>query len=221
MNRHVLTRRTVADELAGVLSARILQGALRAGTALREQRLAEDYETTRTTVRDALRLLEQAGLVMRETHRGAQVTVMEEADLEDIAEMRLAVEPQVVRRAAQRGADVSSLYDVADELEAAARAGDWGRYGEADIAFHTGLVRTVGSARLLEFFARTLRLLELAMLTADEEATVSQPPTHVSEHRRILDLIRSSNGAGAARLMTRHLEAARRHLSRLSPAGRN
>jgi DNA-binding GntR family transcriptional regulator len=212
MNPFALQRRTVAGELAQRLSARILRGALRPGTALREERLAGAYDTTRTTVRDALHLLEAAGLVTRQTHRGAHVTVVSPADLADIAALRLAVEPQVVRRAAERAADVTSLYAVADELEAAAQAGDWVRYGEADIRFHTALVRTAGSGRLLEFFGTTQRLLKLAMLAADEATMALQPRAHVREHRRILDLIDAGDGEGAARLMTLHLEAARRHV---------
>lgn len=83
-----------------------------------------------------------------------------------------------------------SLYPVADELEAAAHAGDWARYGESDIRFHSGLARTSGSARLVNFFDTTLRLLKLAMLIADEEASIpSQLPAQVNEHRRLLQLI--------------------------------
>jgi DNA-binding GntR family transcriptional regulator len=212
MKQFALHRRTVAGELARRLSARILRGALRPGTALREERLAGAYETTRTTVRDALQLLETAGLVTRETHRGAHVRVVSRADLADIAALRLAVEPQVVRRAAERSADVSSLYRVTDELESAAQAGDWVRYGEADNRFHTALVRTAGSARLLEFFGTTLRLLKLAMLAADEATVRHQPGAHVHEHRRILELIDASDAEAAASLMTLHLEAARRHV---------
>lgn len=213
MTQRALQRRTVAEDLADRLSSRILRGSLRPGTPLREERIASTYETTRTTVRDALRLLEQDGLVSHETHRGARVTVLEQADLNDIIDMRLAIEPQVVRRAVERAVDLSRLYAVADLLESTARAGDWPGYGAADIRFHTELVGMAGSERLLEFFGTTLRLLKLTMLAGDQAADAGPDlPAHVFEHRRLLELIEARRAGEAARLMTRHLESARRHV---------
>lgn len=209
-----LERRTVAEELAERLSRRIYGGDFEAGERLPEIALAAEYDTTRTTVRAALRLLERERVVRLETHRGATVASLEPGDLHDILAMRLVVEPEAVRILATRGAPLPEIYDHVDELERSAEVRDWIAYGESDIAFHCALVERVGSARLTSCFERAVNQLKLWMRIADEAvADAERPPAHVKDHRAILEHVTRGHGELAARRMRAHLRDSARNLS--------
>ena len=68
-----LQRRGSAEQIASVIRGRIAAGDLVSGNALREAELAEAFGVARNTVREALRLLTQAGLASYEMHRGVTV----------------------------------------------------------------------------------------------------------------------------------------------------
>lgn len=214
MPTETLARRTVGEELAAALRARILGGDLRPGEALPEAAIAERYETSRPSVRDALRRLTHEGLVQHETHRGARVAMLDPSELADISEARLVIEPQAVRRARFDAETIAQLLACAGRLEAAADAGDWGAYAALDVDFHERLVGATASRRLADFHARAMRLLRLHFTCVDRDDRRPGPERrHVAEHRRIVEYLEAGDPSRAARLLTRHLEDARDRLA--------
>jgi len=214
MPTETLERRTIGEELAALLRKRILRGELRPGQALPEAAIAERYDTSRPSVRDALRRLAHDGLVQHETHRGARVATLDPADRRDISEARLVIEPQVVRRAAFGDGTLAQLLEIAGRLEAAADAGDWQAYSAADVAFHATLVGATSSRRLAELHARAMRELRLHFTSVDrDDERPGLERRHVAEHRQIVEYLEDGDRPSAARLLTRHLEDARDTLS--------
>jgi DNA-binding GntR family transcriptional regulator len=204
-----LARRSVGEELAARLRNRILRGELRPGDALREQALAEDFDTSRPSVRDALRRLAHEGLVQHETHRGARVACLQRAELKDISVARLVIEPQVARRFEADASVLHALRGLATELEDAAAADDWPAYADADLRFHTTLVGSAGSRRLAAHHLAAMRQLRLHFLSVDlDEEAGALDRRHVREHRRVVDHLASGDREAAAQVLTRHLEDA-------------
>src|SRR3954471_6906326 len=80
----------------------ILAGSLPPGARLRAEPLAEQLQTSRTPVREALVLLAREGLVDIEPRRGAVVRQFDAADLADLYDVRALIEPYAARRAATR-----------------------------------------------------------------------------------------------------------------------
>lgn len=211
-SREQLHRLSVPEEIAGILSRRIVEGTLEAGEPLREQELASRFETSRTTVREALRLLEPEGLVERSNHRGCRVVRPTDEDVRDILAARRAIEPYAARRAAQEPSPHPGLAELADRMEAAAAEDDWLAYGELDARFHTELAATAGSRRLGEFFGRMMRQLRLHFLRADRTAKGAARLTQVAQHAELAALIEVGEGGEAAELALRHLDDAERNL---------
>jgi len=94
--------RTLADRAFGALHDAIVTGALAPGERLPIEELGEALGMSAMPIREALRRLDAAGLVENIPHRGARVTELSIADLADVYEARLALEPLAVRRAAER-----------------------------------------------------------------------------------------------------------------------
>jgi len=117
--------RPAARGIARSLRDRIQAGQLKPGEWLRENRLTEELNTGRSTVREALRLLEMDGLVEIEKFRGARVTAPTLYEMFDLFEVRAALFGLVARFACFRAADadiaeivrrIHGLAEVADGL---------------------------------------------------------------------------------------------------------
>jgi DNA-binding GntR family transcriptional regulator len=93
---------TLPLQVAEHLSARIIEGAHAPGSRLREIVLAETFDVSRATIREALRLLEQRGLVRILPQRGAHVTQLSAKELDDLFEVRASLLATGSRLVAER-----------------------------------------------------------------------------------------------------------------------
>lgn len=122
--------------------------------------------------------------------------------------VELVIEPQVVRTYNDDQA-LAHLGRLANVLESAASKNDWPAYVNADIEFHVSLVGLAGSTCLTEFHAIIMRRLRLQLLSVDLDGFDEGPERlHVKEHRNIVERLQAGDRQGAARVLTRHLEAA-------------
>ena len=90
------------DVVFNTLRQAILRGELKPGERLMEIALSQRLGVSRTPVREAIRMLEQEGLVIMIPRKGAQVAEISEKDLKDVLEVRLGLEELAVRIACQR-----------------------------------------------------------------------------------------------------------------------
>jgi DNA-binding GntR family transcriptional regulator len=108
--------RRSAREVASDLRRRIQAGQLKPGEWLREIRLAEELNAGRSAVREALRFLEQDGLVELERFRGARVTTPTLYEMFDLFEVRAALFGLVTRFACFRASD-ADLAEIIARIE--------------------------------------------------------------------------------------------------------
>lgn len=184
-----IDRASTTRQVLHELREAIIDGRIAQGEALREVSLAKAFGTGRSAVREAIRQLEQEGLVEYELHRGAFVPVMSLADRLDVYVAREAIEMGVARRVveASRPADLSGLRGALADLRAAARGHD--RVTEdqiaADIRFHQELVRLAGSPRLTR--AHETLAAETRMLLRHHP--VYPWSDYVGDHERLFEAI--------------------------------
>ena len=116
------------DVVFNTLRNAILRGDLKPGERLMEMHLANKLGVSRTPIREAIRMLEQEGLAVTIPRKGAQVAKMTEKDLQDVLEIR----------------------DALDELAVsiATRSGDVRKIVEADEAFHNVIYRMADNPKL-------------------------------------------------------------------------
>jgi DNA-binding GntR family transcriptional regulator len=94
--------RTLAERAFGSLHDAIVSGRLRPGERLPIEEIAEALHMSAMPIREAVRRLDVVGLVESIPHRGARVTTLSHADLVEVYDARIALEPLAVRRAAER-----------------------------------------------------------------------------------------------------------------------
>jgi DNA-binding GntR family transcriptional regulator len=140
---------TTAEAIAKAIRGEILAGRYRSGDKLRQVELAKRYQVSTTPVREAFGILQRQGLASVNAHRGATAVVPTIRDLEELYEMRIALECLAVEHAAVvfRPSDAHPLRAMIAQMQ---ECRDPGRYLQLSHDFHMALYRLSGRERLVE-----------------------------------------------------------------------
>jgi DNA-binding GntR family transcriptional regulator len=204
-----LRRTNLRQEAVEVLRAAILGGELAPGSIHSAVSLAELMGVSPTPVREAMLELARSGLVEVLPNRGFLVTVVDDRDLDEVAEMRKLLEIPAMGLVIARASDeqLLQLEQPLRELEAAAGRNDVAAFLLADRDFHIGLLTTTDNQRLVNIIAELrdqTRIVGLQSLAAAGALQAS-----AAEHRPILEAIRARDVKAAKREMAAHLEHTR------------
>ncbi len=125
----------------------ILSGRLRPGDRLMENEIARQMGVSRAPVREALRQLEQEGLVESSPHRGTYVADLPDDEIAPIYQARALLEGYAIRSAVKNMGpdDIERFRKLLEEMHEAARERDLDRLAEKDLAFHGELMRLSGN----------------------------------------------------------------------------
>jgi DNA-binding GntR family transcriptional regulator len=203
-----LSSASAAEQVVATLRRLIIEGEIPAAARLRENQLAEGFDVSRQTVREAIRQLEHDGLVRHDRHRGAVVVELDEHDVADIFTARRVLETAGVERVAEASdAAIAAVERAFDLLAGAAAGGEWADVVNADIGFHRALTALADSPRLIRGFdAITGELafcLSVLRHVGQEERT---PATILSEHARIAAAVSERDPRRARALVAEHLD---------------
>lgn len=189
------------------IKQRIVGLELRPGQRLVERDLATDLEVSRIPLREALRVLAAEGLVLLVPGKGALVAPFSPADVNDLFDVREALESLAARLAAANATPdaLRPLKDLLAEARSATRAADPQRIATANAAFHAEIIELAGnpllSTQMRPLAARTEWLFRL---TASRDAA-----EQCSEHEVLYRLIAAGDAAGAAECAFAHVAAGR------------
>jgi DNA-binding GntR family transcriptional regulator len=202
-----ISRNTAVEGLTSALRGRILDGDLPPGSRLVEREITEAHRASRPTVRSALHNLAAEGLVTLEAHRGASVAAFTPRTLEELFELRTALEVEATRIALQRDPQGlhTSLTEAVEELAALCRRprAPWKRITEAHNRVHETIAASAGNARMHAAHEALAGELRLFMLHLKPVWTREEIARH---HEELPGEIREL-GETAVR---RHLEAGQR-----------
>src|SRR5580765_8217625 len=129
---------SVREHIARALRAAIISGEMEPGVVYSAPSLAVRFGVSATPVREAMLDLVREDLVQIVPNKGFRVTEISEADLDEITELRLLIEPAVVRAVTPTvpAADIGELRRLADAIVVHANEGNLIAYTEADRIFH-------------------------------------------------------------------------------------
>lgn len=203
------------------LQRKLLSGELHAGSLVSEQSLAAEIGMSRTPVREAIRTLEQEGVLEQVPRYGTRVRKLERRDLIELYELREAVEPFAVAKAAVSALpeDILSLRSLCDEIGKLAReltksklpsldASQMLRLLSADLGFHLMLLRAAGNHRMMKIVSDS-RLLTGIFGTQRQAHTRSVLEQTHREHQTILDAVEKGDAKAASRAMAEHIRASK------------
>jgi DNA-binding GntR family transcriptional regulator len=210
-----LDRSTLRERALEVLRSAVLSGRYRPGDHLGEVELASSLGVSRGTVREALRHLQQEGLVTAGNRGMLRVNSLTPTEVRELFQVRAALEGLAVREvvaSSRREAAVSSLRTalerLSDEEEPAVRM-------QADLAFHLLLCRLSGNSMLVEAWQRLEGRMRVAILNG---ASWQAPMMARDRHAPIVDAIERGDVAAAVRVVDEHMTAAAEHFAQATSA---
>jgi DNA-binding GntR family transcriptional regulator len=210
---------TKADDIALVIEEAIVSGELEPGTVLRQEQLSEQFNVSRTPVREALRRLAALGLVSFVPNRGVRVRTISRDELHEAFMVRAELEGLATEVAVPKFA-----LDDLDELDAAEKRfarisqdlrsrepgderrsimGDWVR---ANHAFHDVIYR-VAALPLAEQLAKSARrtFSGPAVWAPGDHSIDGLYAKNAEQHRAIKQAVAAGSSAGARELAREHV----------------
>lgn len=199
--------RSLVESIARALSDAIWTGRIAPGSKILEEQIAREFGTSRSPVREAMRVLASKGLVEIQPNRGARVIEITESRMRDLYAIRSVLEGLAARLASEHVTteDLDHLRASSEAMRAAVVDQEQDAYFDANQAFHTAIARLSGSDRLQEllddwpvqiyrfFFPRSY--LDL-----------SHVGLYIGSHDAVIEAFERHDADSAERLMRRHAD---------------
>lgn len=195
-------------QVVEALRALLITGQMRPGQLYSAPRLAAQFGVSATPVREAMLDLVSEGLVEAVRNKGFRVTELSDRELDEMAELRMLLEPPVMGMVAEAcegevARAVEALRPLAGEIEAAARREDLISYIEADTEFHLRFLGLHGNAQVVSVVRDLRSRSRLYGLTPlMESGRILQ---HVVEHGEMVDVALRRDRESMEELVTRHI----------------
>ncbi len=183
----------------------ILAGEYEPGSKLIEATLADKMGVSRGPVREAFRMLEEAGLLRNEKNRGVFVRDIPIDEAVEIFDLRAAMDELVGRQLAKNitPAQLKEIKGQVDAMEKAAKAEDAHGYHLLNLRFHDRLVEMAGNRKLTAIYRKLIK--ELSLFRRLNLADGWLMPISAGEHRQIVKAIASGDPDMAGRAMFDHV----------------
>ena len=187
----------------------ILQGEHAPGSKLVEATIADKLGVSRGPVREAFRMLEEAGLVRTEKNRGVFVRDIPIDEAVEIFDLRAAMDELVGRKLAAdiTTAQLKEIKALVDAMEKTVKAGDARQYHLLNLKFHDRLVEMAGNSKLTAIYRKLIK--ELSLFRRLNLADGWLLPISAGEHRQIIKAIASGDPEAAGRAMFEHVMASK------------
>lgn len=210
---------SLRERVGRALRAAIISGEMEPGVVYSAPSLSARFGVSATPVREAMIDLARENLVQMVPNKGFRVTEIGEADLDQMTEIRLLIEPPAVRRVTPiiPTGDLPELRELAENIVTGARNGDLVEYTEADRVFHLRLIAYADNPRMTSLISDLrshTRLFGLARLRDSGELIGV-----AREHHAILDAIEARDAEAVEAVMRAHISQVRGRWA--GPAGQN
>ncbi|SDP34094.1 GntR family transcriptional regulator [Desulforhopalus singaporensis] len=191
-----IERSTTVDRIVIALKKAMFDGKILPGEQLKELVLSQTFSVSRSTVREALRIMTSEGLAVHSPNKGVTVRQLTVEEIKDIFLTRSVLEISAARavRKCSPGA-LQALEAAMQQYAAAAATGDALAAADSHVDFHSALVGLIGSKRLMET-ERTL-MLDLKLVIASIDKSRDDLGREVKKHENLTRLLITKDETGA------------------------
>ena len=184
----------------------ILTGDLRPGERLMEIHLAERLGVSRTPIREAIRKLELEGLVVMIPRKGAHVASITEKHLQDVLEVRRALESLGIALACERitKEELIELNHACKEFEKSTNSLQLTEVAKADVAFHDIIIKASKNMRLMSLMNNLSE--QMYRYRFEYLKDITNYNALVQEHQNIYEALTQQNAERAVELMKVHVD---------------
>ena len=194
------------DVVFNTLRQAILTGELKPGERLMEIHLANKLGVSRTPIREAIRKLELEGLVTMIPRRGAEVAQITEKSMNDVLEVRRAMDALCTELACERISEeeIEALKAASENFAEAAKTKDIRKVAQADVEFHDIILKATGNVRLVQLVNNLAE--QMYRYRFEYLKDVSRYSSLTEEHRVIFESIKNRDKEAAIGAAELHID---------------
>ena len=194
------------DVVFNTLREAILKGELKPGERLMELQLAAKLGVSRTPIREAIRMLEQEGLAVTIPRKGAEVAKMTEKDMEDVLQIREALDELAAKIACEQISEeqLEELVATMHEFEESTKTDNVKKIAEADVKFHDIIDQSTGNPKLVNML-NNLRE-QMYRYRVEYLKDENNYPTLMKEHKDIVEGLVRKNKMQVTETMHQHVK---------------
>lgn len=198
-----LKQRTVEDEITSRLRNAIIGGSFAPGSHLNETEVAKQMNVSRIPIREAIKKLEQEGLLVRHTNRRVFVVSFSAHDVKEVFSLRANLECMAFEWALPNmgQADYEALRELIAQQEKAVTGKDYEALARLDMRFHEYIVSKADHSRLLKSWYEQHAQSQMLLNVRFRKMSDYTPETVTRDHTEILESIQR-NDIDAAKLLT-------------------
>lgn len=176
---------TLGESIASQLRLRIISGEIARGEILSENRIAADFGTSRSPVREALKLLSSEGLITLQ-RMGVQVTGLSLNNIEELVDVRYLIESFAWKRIGTNYSEgqISTLNQIIDKMQLAAKYRDIAEFAYQQYCFHEYIIIEAKHTRNLHLWTSISGIVKTVMLlTAKDLLSQEENKIHYVIHK--------------------------------------
>jgi len=209
-----IAKKVLSEQIKVQLIDEIITGAYMPGDRLIESALSKRFDVSQSPVREALKGLEEMGLVTQEPYKGTTVRAISDKDMQEALTVRAALESLAAGLAAEKctRADIAVLKEILDGMVACAKAGDEAGRMNLNNRFHDEVIRISGH-ELIAKLSKTLRFASWSHIKGTK-LRENKSLLLVTRHRKIIEALAAHDAAAAGEEMRRHIEE---HIPHMPP----
>lgn len=194
------------DVVFNTLRQAILTGELKPGERLMEIHLADKLGVSRTPIREAIRKLELEGLVTMIPRKGAEVAQITEKSMNDVLEVRRAMDVLCVELACERIAEeaLGDLKAACENFEQMVKTKDVKKIAKADVELHDIILQATGNRRLIQLVNNLSE--QMYRYRYEYIKDFSQHERLVEEHRIIYESLVNKDKETASEAAKTHID---------------
>ncbi|MCI8483744.1 MAG: GntR family transcriptional regulator [Lachnospiraceae bacterium] len=194
------------DVVFHTLREAILKGELKPGERLMELQLASKLGVSRTPIREAIRMLELEGLAVTVPRKGAEVAKMTEKDMEDVLQIRKALDELAVGLACDNMTkeELEQLYIALKNFEESTRTGDVKKIAQADVEFHDAIYQAADNPKLVTMLNNLREQMYRYRVEYLKNETVY--PRLIEEHKKIYEGLQRKDKRTVMEIVSYHVE---------------
>ncbi len=194
---HSFSFKSLAQQVAERIENEIMEGHFVPGQRLRESTLSNEWDISRSPIREAMRILTGEGLLEFRPRKGTFVAPLSKEELENLYTIRASLESLAISLTIRRNRDsvLPKLKAVQEELKKAVEAGNMQTYRKLNTAFHDTYIQACGNPQLINM----LHSLEKHIQRYRMKTTIKRGFADlIANHENIIRLIADGDEEAAA-----------------------
>lgn len=212
-----ILQKPLSELIADQLKQRIWNEKIQFGERLLETELAEQFDVSRSTIREALKILEIEELVVSQARKGTYVANFTAKDLDEIIELRTLIEAQAFTQAIPHLEEkhFQHLEKVTEQMKIKADEKDWNGLFDLDMQFHSYVVTLCGNSRIIKIYDSLQVQIRTFLMHLDQYYSSFQ--SFFQEHQDLLQALISKDMQTVKDRVRNHIAYVEEKLLGVSP----